>query len=74
LRHGNFYNRDLQADGPEDAVKRAPTGAVARFAHLCGVLIAQDVHPKTIEHRLGHSGITVTLDRDEQLFARWTTR
>jgi hypothetical protein len=36
---------------------------------LCGVLIAQDVHPKTIEHRLGHSGITVTLDRDEQLFA-----
>jgi integrase len=31
-------------------------------------LIAQGAHPKAIQHRLGHSSITVTLDRYGHLF------
>jgi hypothetical protein len=51
LRHVNVYNLDLQGDGPEDAASRVSTGAVARFAHLCGVLIALGTLAKTIEIR-----------------------
>jgi integrase len=32
------------------------------------LLIAQGGHPKTIQYRLGHSSITVTLDRYGHLF------
>jgi hypothetical protein len=38
------------------------------------LLIAQDVHPKTSEHRLGQVSINVTLDHNEQLFAALATR
>jgi integrase len=31
-------------------------------------MIAQGAHPKAIQHRLGHSSITVTLDRYGHLF------
>lgn len=44
----------------------------ARFhdlRHTCAaLLIAQGAHPKAIQHRLGHSSITVTLDRYGHLF------
>jgi hypothetical protein len=37
--------------------------------HTCAsILIAQGEHPKMIQHHLGHSSITVTLDRYGHLF------
>ncbi|HVM35414.1 MAG TPA: tyrosine-type recombinase/integrase, partial [Actinomycetota bacterium] len=37
--------------------------------HTCAsLLIAQGAHPKAIQHHLGHSSISVTLDRHGHLF------
>jgi integrase len=69
LRHGNFYNRIFKP-----TVQRTLPGELqnARFhdlRHTCAaLLIAQGAHPKAIQHRLGHSSITVTLDRYGHLF------
>jgi integrase len=69
LRHGNFYNRifkpTVKATLPTDLRR-------ARFHDLrhthAALLIAQGAHPKAIQYRLGHSSITVTLDRYGHLF------
>jgi hypothetical protein len=66
---------DPQADGSGGAAGRSSNGVVARFAHTCAaLLIAQGLHPKTIEHRLGHLSITAALYRYGHLFPRWITR
>ena len=69
LRHGNFYNRTFQP-----TVQKTLPGELqrARFHDLrhthAALLIAQGAHPKAIQYRLGHSSITVTLDRYGHLF------
>lgn len=69
LRHGNFYNRIFKP-----TVQKTLPGELqrARFHDLrhthAALLIAQGAHPKAIQYRLGHSSITVTLDRYGHLF------
>lgn len=69
LRHGNFYARQFKP-----AVRRALPADLhgLRFhdlRHTCAaLLIAEGAHPKAIQQRLGHSSITVTLDRYGHLF------
>lgn len=81
LRHANFYRRHFKpAVQGRPATKRRPAvaGAVPaekaalRFhdlRHTCAALsIAVGAHPKLISERLGHSSITITLDRYGHLF------
>jgi integrase len=67
LRHGNFYRRLFKP-----AVVTAGLPSAMRFhdlRHTCAsLLIALGAHPKAIQERLGHSSITVTLDRYGHLF------
>ncbi len=67
LRHRNFYRRQFKP-----ALKAAGLPAALRFhdlRHTCAsLLIALGAHPKAIQERLGHSSITVTLDRYGHLF------
>jgi integrase len=69
LWHGNFYNRifkpTIQKSMPAE-LRRARFHDV-RHTHAA-LLIAQGAHPKAIQYRLGHSSITVTLDRYGHLF------
>lgn len=62
LRHSNFYRRHFRP-----AVERAGLPAGVRFHDLRhtygGFLISEGAHPKAIMERMGHSSITVTLDR-----------
>jgi integrase len=62
LRHSNFYRRHFRP-----AVERAGLPDGVRFHDLrhtyAGFLIAEGAHPKAIMERMGHSSITVTLDR-----------
>lgn len=62
LRHSNFYRRRFLP-----AVERAGLPDGVRFHDLrhtyAGFLIAEGAHPKAIMERMGHSSITVTLDR-----------
>jgi integrase len=64
LRHHNFYRRQFKP-----AVLRAlpPEKHGLRFHDLrhtaASMLIAAGVHAKAIQERLGHSSITVTMDR-----------
>lgn len=62
LRHSNFYRRHFRP-----AVDRAGLPDGVRFHDLrhtyAGFLIAEGAHPKAIMERMGHSSITVTLDR-----------
>jgi integrase len=62
LRHSNFYRRRFRP-----AVERAGLPDGVRFHDLrhtyAGFLIAEGAHPKAIMERMGHSSITVTLDR-----------
>jgi len=67
-RHSLFYRRHFKP-----AVRRSlPHKREFRFhdlRHTCAsLLIAQGAHPKLIQARLGHSSITVTLDRYGHLF------
>jgi integrase len=69
MRHSNFYQRIFK-----------PTVRQTLPEHLHGVrfhdlrhsnaalLIAEGGHPKAIQQRLGHSSVTVTLDRYGHLF------
>lgn len=54
------------------AIRRAGLPEHTRFhdlRHTCAaLLIALGAHPKAIQERLGHSSITVTLDRYGHLF------
>ncbi len=67
LRHRNFYDRHFKP-----AVREANLPASMRFhdlRHTCAAMcIALGAHPKAIQERLGHSSITVTLDRYGHLF------
>jgi integrase len=67
VRHNNFYRRHFRP-----AVRRAGLPSATRFhdlRHTCAaMLIANGAHPKAIAELLGHSTITVTLDRYGHLF------
>jgi integrase len=69
LNHKNFYRRHFKP-----AVARADLPSATRFhdlRHTCAALcIAVGAHPKAIQERLGHSSITVTLDRYGHLFPK----
>jgi integrase len=81
LRHGLFYRRHFRpavtgrpAKGRRPAIVGAlpPEKHGVRFhdlRHTCAALsIAAGAHPKLISARLGHSSITITLDRYGHLF------
>jgi integrase len=67
LRQGNFYHRKYKP-----AVEAAGLPAELRFhdlRHTCAaLLVAQGAHPRAIMEHLGHSSITVTMDRYGHLF------
>jgi integrase len=69
LRHKHFYRYSFKP-----AVCRAGLPPHVRFhdlRHTCASLcIALGAHPKAIQERLGHSSITVTLDRYGHLFPK----
>ena len=69
LNHKNFYRRHFKP-----AVLAAGLPGEMRFhdlRHTCAALcIALGAHPKAIQERLGHSSITVTLDRYGHLFPK----
>ena len=69
LNHKNFYRRTFKP-----AVRAAGLSERTRFhdlRHTCAALcIALGAHPKAIQERLGHSSITVTLDRYGHLFPK----
>lgn len=69
LHHKNFYRRQFKP-----ALARAGLPPGTRFhdlRHTCAALcIALGAHPKAIQERLGHSSITVTLDRYGHLFPK----
>lgn len=69
LNHKNFYRRIFK---PSLAAAGLPTAM--RFhdlRHTCAALcIELGAHPKAIQERLGHSSITVTLDRYGHLFPK----
>lgn len=62
IRHGNFYARHYKR-----AVRQAGLPEGLRFHDLrhtyASFLIAERAHPRAIMERMGHSSITVTLDR-----------
>lgn len=67
LRQGNFYHRQFKP-----AVERAGLDPDFRFhdlRHTCAaLLIAKGAHPRAIMEHLGHSSISVTMDRYGHLF------
>lgn len=67
LHHNTFYRRRFKP-----AVVAAGLPPAIRFRdlrHTCASLcVALGAHPKAIQERLGHSSITVTLDRYGHLF------
>ena len=69
LNHKNFYRRHFKP-----AVTAAGLAPETRFhdlRHTCAALcIELGAHPKAIQERLGHSSITVTLDRYGHLFPK----
>lgn len=69
LNHKAFYRTYFKP-----AVRRAGIPPAMRFhdlRHTCASLcIALGAHPKAIQERLGHSSITVTLDRYGHLFPK----
>lgn len=69
LHHKTFYRRAFKP-----AVVAAGLPPAMRFhdlRHTCAALcIALGAHPKAIQERLGHSSITVTLDRYGHLFPK----
>ncbi|HET9444540.1 MAG TPA: site-specific integrase [Acidimicrobiales bacterium] len=69
LHHKTFYRRFFKP-----AVAAAGLPPAMRFhdlRHTCAALcIALGAHPKAIQERLGHSSITVTLDRYGHLFPK----
>lgn len=69
LNHKNFYRRHFKP-----AIAAAGLPPQTRFhdlRHTCAALcIALGAHPKAIQERLGHSSITVTLDRYGHLFPK----
>lgn len=69
LNHKNFYRRMFRP-----AIADSGLPSETRFhdlRHTCAALcISLGAHPKAIQERLGHSSITVTLDRYGHLFPK----
>lgn len=67
LRHNTFYRRHFKP-----ALKRAGLPATVRFHDLrhtaASLLIQQGAHPKAVCDWLGHSTITITMDRYGHLY------
>jgi integrase len=67
LRQSNFYNRQYKP-----AVEASGLDPNLRFhdlRHTCAaMLVAKGAHPRAIMEHLGHSSITVTIDRYGHLF------
>ncbi len=79
MRHGNFYRRHFRPTVVGDPENGIPAALPERLhglrfhdlRHTCAsLLIAEGAHPKLIQERLGHSSITITLDRYGHLFPR----
>lgn len=69
LRHKMFYKRHFKP--AVLAAKLPPNTRFHDLRHTCAALcIALGAHPKAIQERLGHSSITVTLDRYGHLFPK----
>ena len=62
------FVKDPEAAMDEHALDAAARAALRGFAR--DPLIALGAHPKAIQERLGHSSITVTLDRYGHLFPK----
>jgi len=67
LRNSNFrrqvWSRAVAAAGLPDGLR------IHDLRHTCAsLLIAQDAHPKVVQVHLGHSSISVTMDRYGHLF------
>jgi integrase len=68
LRHNLFYRRHFKP-AVAKALPHKPTLRFHDLRHTCASLsIAAGAHPKLISARLGHSSITITLDRYGHLF------
>jgi integrase len=69
MRHGNFYSRHFKP-----AVRQALPDELhgLRFhdlRHTCAsILLANGEHPKSVQERLGHSSVAITLDRYSHLY------
>ena len=69
LNHKNFYRRT--SSPPSRAAGLPDRTRFHDLRHTCAALcIALGAHPKAIQERLGHSSITVTLDRYGHLFPK----
>jgi integrase len=69
LRHKMFYKRYFKP--AVVAAGLSPRTRLHDLRHTCAALcIALGAHPKAIQERLGHSSITVTLDRYGHLFPK----
>ena len=67
LRESNFYNRQYKP--AVDAAGLDPNLRFHDLRHSCAaMLIANGAHPRAIMEHLGHSSITVTMDRYGHLF------
>jgi integrase len=67
LRQGNFYHRQYKP--AVDAAGLPPTLRFHDLRHTtAALLVAQGAHPRAIMEHLGHSSITVTMDRYGHLF------
>ncbi len=67
LRHNNFMKRSWRK-----AVAEAGLPATLRFHDLrhtfASLMVAEGAHPKELQELMGHSSITVTLDRYGHVF------
>jgi integrase len=63
LRHSNFYRRVFKPASVRAGLA-PPTLRFHDLRHTCAaLLIAQGAHPRALMERLGHSSVTVPLDR-----------
>jgi integrase len=69
MRHSNFYQRIFKPALRETLPEYLHAVRFHDLRHSnAALLIAEGGHPKAIQQRLGHSSITVTLDRYGHLF------
>lgn len=69
MRHGLFYGRYFKRAAREALPPEKHGLRFHDLRHTCvALLVQQGVHPKAIQAHLGHSSITVTLDRYGHLF------
>ena len=64
MRHNNWYSRTFKPIVKQVLPKHLHGVRFHDLRHTCAaLLIAESAHPKAIQQRMGHSSITVTLDR-----------